>query len=124
MRLIAGFKSKLSEFLREHCNSLVRSCKSCIGISLLSRRGGHLAEPSKSSSFSLSLCVFVHLGFVFWLAPAPTVASGNHPFDPYMLLLKVGGVMALVGFPGKCSLEVLFFALILIMSFLSLFSSN
>jgi cinnamyl-alcohol dehydrogenase len=28
-------------------------------------------------------------------------ASGNHPFDLYLALLKVGGVMALVGFPGE-----------------------
>ncbi|EMS58457.1 putative cinnamyl alcohol dehydrogenase 1 [Triticum urartu] len=28
-------------------------------------------------------------------------ASGDHPFDPYLALLKVGGVMALVGFPGE-----------------------
>ncbi|KAF8028097.1 hypothetical protein BT93_E0875 [Corymbia citriodora subsp. variegata] len=28
-------------------------------------------------------------------------ASGDHPFDPYMSLLKTGGVLALVGFPGE-----------------------
>ncbi|XP_044346371.1 probable cinnamyl alcohol dehydrogenase 1 [Triticum aestivum] len=28
-------------------------------------------------------------------------ASGDHPFDPYLALLKVRGVMALVGFPGE-----------------------
>ncbi|XBI21458.1 probable cinnamyl alcohol dehydrogenase 1 isoform X2 [Aegilops tauschii subsp. strangulata] len=28
-------------------------------------------------------------------------ASGDHPFDPYLALLKVGGIMALVGFPGE-----------------------
>jgi len=28
-------------------------------------------------------------------------ASGDHPFDPYLQLLKVGGVMALVSFPGE-----------------------
>lgn len=28
-------------------------------------------------------------------------ASGNHPFDPYMSLLKVNGIMALVGFPSE-----------------------
>ena len=27
-------------------------------------------------------------------------ASGNHPLDPYMSLLKTGGVLALVGSPG------------------------
>ncbi|XP_024317696.1 probable cinnamyl alcohol dehydrogenase 1 isoform X5 [Brachypodium distachyon] len=28
-------------------------------------------------------------------------ASGNHPFDPYLSLLKVGGVMALLSFPEE-----------------------
>lgn len=28
-------------------------------------------------------------------------ASGDHPFDPYLSTLKVGGVMALVGFPSE-----------------------
>ncbi|XP_030540168.1 probable cinnamyl alcohol dehydrogenase 1 [Rhodamnia argentea] len=28
-------------------------------------------------------------------------ASGDHPFDPYMSLLKTGGVLALVGFPSE-----------------------
>ncbi|WOL00164.1 putative cinnamyl alcohol dehydrogenase 1 [Canna indica] len=32
-------------------------------------------------------------------------ASGDHPFDPYMSLLKVGGVMVLVGFPGEIRLS-------------------
>uniref|UniRef100_A0A453GFW8 cinnamyl-alcohol dehydrogenase n=1 Tax=Aegilops tauschii subsp. strangulata TaxID=200361 RepID=A0A453GFW8_AEGTS len=32
-------------------------------------------------------------------------ASGDHPFDPYLALLKVGGIMALVGFPGARTLS-------------------
>lgn len=28
-------------------------------------------------------------------------ASGDHPFDPYMSLLKPNGVYALVGFPSE-----------------------
>ena len=28
-------------------------------------------------------------------------ASGDHPFDPYMSLLKTAGVLALVGFPSE-----------------------
>jgi cinnamyl-alcohol dehydrogenase len=28
-------------------------------------------------------------------------ASGDHPFDPYLSLLKVGGVMAIVCFPSE-----------------------
>ncbi|KAM0830662.1 hypothetical protein ACQ4PT_066072 [Festuca glaucescens] len=32
-------------------------------------------------------------------------ASGNHPFDPYLALLKVGGVMVLVGFPGEIRVQ-------------------
>ncbi|KAM1516022.1 hypothetical protein ACFXTH_015033 [Malus domestica] len=28
-------------------------------------------------------------------------ASGDHPFDPYMALLKTGGTLALVGFPSE-----------------------
>lgn len=28
-------------------------------------------------------------------------ASGDHPFDPYMSLLKVSGVLVLVGFPSE-----------------------
>lgn len=32
-------------------------------------------------------------------------ASGDHPFDPYMSLLKVRGVMALVGFPSEVKLQ-------------------
>ncbi|KAG7956064.1 hypothetical protein I3843_11G105800 [Carya illinoinensis] len=28
-------------------------------------------------------------------------ASGDHPFDPYMSLLKIGGVLTLVGFPSE-----------------------
>ena len=28
-------------------------------------------------------------------------ASGDHPFDPYMSLLKVAGVYVLVGFPSE-----------------------
>ncbi|KAF8674826.1 hypothetical protein HU200_047955 [Digitaria exilis] len=32
-------------------------------------------------------------------------ASGDHPFDPYLSLLKIGGVMALVGFPSEIKLH-------------------
>ena len=32
-------------------------------------------------------------------------ASGDHPFDPYMSLLKVGGVMSLVGFPSEIKMH-------------------
>ncbi|XP_074584532.1 putative cinnamyl alcohol dehydrogenase 1 [Curcuma longa] len=32
-------------------------------------------------------------------------ASGDHPFDPYMNLLKVEGVLALVGFPSEIKLS-------------------
>lgn len=32
-------------------------------------------------------------------------ASGDHPFDPYMALLKTNGVLALVGFPGEIKLS-------------------
>lgn len=32
-------------------------------------------------------------------------ASGDHPFDPYLSLLKVGGVMALVGFPSEIKIN-------------------
>lgn len=28
-------------------------------------------------------------------------ASGDHPFDPYMSLLKTAGVLVLVGFPSE-----------------------
>jgi len=28
-------------------------------------------------------------------------ASGDHPFDPYMSLLKISGVLVLVGFPSE-----------------------
>ena len=28
-------------------------------------------------------------------------AAGDHPFDPYMSLLKTGGVLALVAFPSE-----------------------
>ena len=28
-------------------------------------------------------------------------SSGDHPFDPYMSLLKVAGVYVLVGFPSE-----------------------
>lgn len=28
-------------------------------------------------------------------------ASGNHPFDPYLSLLKTAGVLVLVGFPSE-----------------------
>lgn len=28
-------------------------------------------------------------------------ASGDHPFDPYLSLLKLSGVMVLVGFPSE-----------------------
>jgi len=28
-------------------------------------------------------------------------AAGDHPFDPYLALLKVGGVLALLSFPGE-----------------------
>lgn len=28
-------------------------------------------------------------------------ASGDHPFDPYMALLKTGGIFVLVGFPSE-----------------------
>ncbi|MQM06347.1 hypothetical protein Taro_039168 [Colocasia esculenta] len=31
-------------------------------------------------------------------------ASGDHPFDPYMSLLKIGGVLVLVGFPSEIRL--------------------
>ncbi|CAL9757993.1 unnamed protein product [Musa acuminata subsp. burmannicoides] len=34
-------------------------------------------------------------------------ASGAHPFDPYMSLLKVHGVLVLVGFPGEVRLSPL-----------------
>lgn len=32
-------------------------------------------------------------------------ASGDHPFDPYVSLLKTGGVLALVGFPSEIKLS-------------------
>ncbi|KMZ66296.1 cinnamyl alcohol dehydrogenase [Zostera marina] len=32
-------------------------------------------------------------------------ASGDHPFDPYMSLLKVGGICTLVGFPSEIKLS-------------------
>ncbi|PQP98743.1 putative cinnamyl alcohol dehydrogenase 1 [Prunus yedoensis var. nudiflora] len=32
-------------------------------------------------------------------------ASGDHPFDPYMELLKTGGVLVLVGFPSMKSIS-------------------
>ncbi|RLN42192.1 hypothetical protein C2845_PM01G46270 [Panicum miliaceum] len=32
-------------------------------------------------------------------------AAGDHPFDPYLSLLKVGGVMALVGFPSEINMH-------------------
>ncbi|XP_073101812.1 probable cinnamyl alcohol dehydrogenase 1 [Elaeis guineensis] len=32
-------------------------------------------------------------------------ASGDHPFDPYMSLLKIGGVLVLVGFPSEVHLN-------------------
>jgi cinnamyl-alcohol dehydrogenase len=32
-------------------------------------------------------------------------ASGDHPFDPYLSLLKVDGVMVLVGFPSEIKLK-------------------
>jgi len=32
-------------------------------------------------------------------------ASGDHPFDPYLSLLKVGGVMAIVGFPSEIKMH-------------------
>ncbi|CAN6317740.1 unnamed protein product [Urochloa humidicola] len=32
-------------------------------------------------------------------------ASGDHPFDPYLSLLKVGGVMAMVCFPSEIKLH-------------------
>ncbi|KAK6925436.1 Alcohol dehydrogenase-like, C-terminal [Dillenia turbinata] len=35
-------------------------------------------------------------------------ASGNHPFDPYMKVLKTGGVLALVGYPGELKLDSLY----------------
>ena len=28
-------------------------------------------------------------------------ASGDHPFDPYMALLKTSGILVLVGFPSE-----------------------
>uniref|UniRef100_A0A2P2MQ64 Putative cinnamyl alcohol dehydrogenase 1 n=1 Tax=Rhizophora mucronata TaxID=61149 RepID=A0A2P2MQ64_RHIMU len=34
-------------------------------------------------------------------------ASGDHPFDPYMSLLKIGGVLLLVGFPSEIKLSPL-----------------
>ncbi|CAL9089171.1 unnamed protein product [Musa textilis] len=34
-------------------------------------------------------------------------ASGHHPFDPYMSLLKAHGVLVLVGFPGEVRLSPL-----------------
>lgn len=32
-------------------------------------------------------------------------ASGDHPFDPYMSLLKIGGVLVLVGAPSEVKLS-------------------
>lgn len=32
-------------------------------------------------------------------------ASGDHPFDPYMALLKTAGVLVLVGFPSEIKLS-------------------
>ena len=32
-------------------------------------------------------------------------SSGDHPFDPYMSLLKNSGVLALVGFPSEIKLS-------------------
>lgn len=32
-------------------------------------------------------------------------ASGDHPFDPYMSLLKTAGIFVLVGFPSEVKLS-------------------
>ncbi|TVU31261.1 hypothetical protein EJB05_22942 [Eragrostis curvula] len=32
-------------------------------------------------------------------------AAGDHPFDPYLSLLKIGGVMAIVGFPSEIKMH-------------------
>jgi hypothetical protein len=32
-------------------------------------------------------------------------AAGDHPFDPYLSLLKIGGVMAVVCFPSEIKLH-------------------
>ncbi|OQU79199.1 hypothetical protein SORBI_3008G109800, partial [Sorghum bicolor] len=32
-------------------------------------------------------------------------AAGNHPFDPYLSLLKAGGIMTLVGFPSEINVH-------------------
>lgn len=32
-------------------------------------------------------------------------ASGGHPLDPYMELLKTGGVLVLVGFPSEVKIS-------------------
>ncbi|XP_072079497.1 probable cinnamyl alcohol dehydrogenase 1 [Arachis hypogaea] len=32
-------------------------------------------------------------------------ASGNHPFDPYMFLLKTCGVLVLVGAPSEIKIK-------------------
>lgn len=34
-------------------------------------------------------------------------ASGDHPFDPYLSLLKIDGVMVLVGFPSEIRISPL-----------------
>jgi cinnamyl-alcohol dehydrogenase len=32
-------------------------------------------------------------------------AAGNHPFDPYLSLLKAGGTLTLVGFPSEINMH-------------------
>lgn len=32
-------------------------------------------------------------------------ASGDHPFDPYMSLLKIAGTYAVVGFPSEIKIS-------------------
>jgi cinnamyl-alcohol dehydrogenase len=32
-------------------------------------------------------------------------ASGDHPFDPYLFLLKFDGIMVLVGFPSEIKIS-------------------
>ncbi|KAF6138752.1 hypothetical protein GIB67_040884 [Kingdonia uniflora] len=43
---------------------------------------------------------FPHVG-VGSMSAASKSASGDHPFDPYMALLKPSGVLVLVGFPSE-----------------------
>ncbi|KAI3440028.1 uncharacterized protein J3R85_004182 [Psidium guajava] len=97
------------EFERRYCYKIPEKCPPalaapllCAGITVYAPMIYHkMNEPGKSIGV-IGLGGLGHLAALSkTLDFIIDTATGDHPFDLYLSLLKTGGVLALVGYPGE-----------------------